>query len=92
MARLEQEHDEHLADISIQLLRLQVKRRIGKSIHCNVYISFFLVKASLQNKERLLGHIIQEREQVIYFFLQLLYSLEGGAIFVFHNTDLRQGA
>ena len=41
MARLEQEHDEHLADISIQLLRLQVKRRIGKSIHCNVYISFF---------------------------------------------------
>ena len=92
MARLEQEHDEHLADISIQLLRLQVKRRIGTSIHCNVYISLFLVKASLQNKERLLGHIIQEREQVIYFFLQLFYSLEGGAIFVFHNTDLRQGA
>ena len=44
MARLEQEHDEHLADISIQLLRLQVKRRIGKSIHCNVYISFFFGK------------------------------------------------
>ena len=92
MARLEQEHDEHLADISIQLLRLQVKRRIGKSIHCNVYISLFLVKASLQNKERLLGHIIQEREQVICFFVRLLYSLGGGAVFVFHNTDLRQGA
>jgi len=42
--RLEQHHDENLAEISIQLLRLQ---------------------ASLQNKERLLGQIIQEREQTI---------------------------
>ena len=41
MARLEQEHDEHLADISIQLLRLQVKRRIGNSIHCMYVFHFF---------------------------------------------------
>ena len=91
MARLEQEHDEHLADISIQLLRLQVKRRIGNSIHCNVCISFFgKGQSPEQGKASWSYHTGEGAGDLIFSSASLL--LEGGATFELHTTDLRNGA
>ena len=89
MARLEQEHDEHLADISIQLLRLQVKRRIGNSIHCNVCISFFgKGQSPEQGKASWSYHTGEGAGDLLFSSASLL---EGGATFELHTTDLRNG-